>query len=121
MEKFSQGHSHLFQTLCYSHGDRYATTSWLPSRLSYITLYVHGFTSKKVKPKSVDDLEIVKIAETRCREKGHYSELQALDLHAHSQVLKLLQFPQDLLLHFPQVVSEFKVVLAALGETQCKR
>ena len=63
MEKFSQGHSHLFQTLCYSHGYGYVITSWLPSSLSYITLYVHGSTPKKVKPKSVDDLEIVKIAD----------------------------------------------------------
>ena len=63
MAKFSQEHSHLFQASCYSHGDGYATTSWLPSRLSYITLCVQGSTPKRVKPKSIDDLEIVKIAD----------------------------------------------------------
>ena len=75
MARISQDHSHLLQTSGYNHGDGYTTTSWLPSRLSYITLYVHGSTPKRVKPKSVDDLEIVKIADWRLAAEGRVTFL----------------------------------------------
>ena len=65
MAKFSQEHSHLFQASCYSHGDGYVTTSWLPPHyLTSLSMYT-VLLLREVKPKSFDDLEIVKVADRR--------------------------------------------------------
>ena len=125
--KVSTKHCHLFQASCYSHGGGYATkviTDYhttmlqqvvLPSRVSYITFYLHSSTYKRGQTQKLRRSRNHRGCrlKTRYQEKGLCSELRALDLRAQSQGQKLLQSLRGLLLHFPQAGLGYRVVLAA--------